>query len=83
MPALLNSGTNTADAADTASVWQAVSIVPGPAADGSNQLKLYDAGSPLLPDGLSLQNVATQNDFRPQRRLARAHRRGRRGLDVD
>ncbi|MDR0353471.1 MAG: fibronectin type III domain-containing protein, partial [Opitutaceae bacterium] len=33
----------------------------GPMADGSNQLRLYDAGSPLLPSGLSARNVAMRN----------------------
>ncbi|OAM91858.1 hypothetical protein AW736_26520 [Termitidicoccus mucosus] len=58
----MNGGTSGANAANSTPAWQSVSVVPGPAADGSNQLKLYDAGSPLLPSGLSLQNVATQNN---------------------
>ncbi|MDR2675382.1 MAG: LamG domain-containing protein [Opitutaceae bacterium] len=59
-PALMDSGTSGGNAANRIPVWQSVSAVPGPTADGSNQLKLYDADSPLLPSGLSLQNVATQ-----------------------
>jgi hypothetical protein len=48
-PALTDSST---DATDASFAWQTVSVLPGPTADGSNQLKLYDAGSPLLPEGL-------------------------------
>ncbi|MDR1280384.1 MAG: hypothetical protein LBK99_06140, partial [Opitutaceae bacterium] len=50
--------------------WEAVGEVSGPAADGSNQLRLYDADWPLLPSGLSLKNitvgssVASNGDWR-------------------
>ena len=44
-------------------VWVQVDRVPVVAADGSNQLKLYDVGSPLLPAGVSLQNVAGRGEL--------------------
>ncbi|MDR2429404.1 MAG: fibronectin type III domain-containing protein, partial [Puniceicoccales bacterium] len=37
--------------------WASVDRLPVAPLDGSNQLKLYDVGSPLLPPGVSLQNV--------------------------